>query len=106
MKQTEELTNKLTRLQEIITEAKDIISSLEEFCKEQDELAYTPVASLIIAKNGLQTKFLNVCSSGGIKTIQQLIDVGYNDFKKYRNCGSKTAYLVREALWNKYQIDW
>lgn len=102
----EEFNQKLGRLQEIIAEAREIISSLEEFCKENNELAYTPVASLVIAQGGLQTKYLNVCSSAGIKNIQQLMDVGYNNFKKYRNCGKKTADLVRIALWEQYHIEW
>lgn len=102
----EEVNQKLVRLQKIIAEAREIISSLEEFCKENNELAYTPVASLVIAQGGLQTKYLNVCSSAGIKNIQQLMDVGYNNFKKYRNCGKKTADLVREALWEQYHVKW
>ena len=102
----EEFNQKLGRLQEIIVEVRGIISSLEEFCKENNELAYTPVASLVIAQGGLQTKYLNVCSSAGIKNIQQLMDVGYNNFKKYRNCGKKTADLVRKALWEQYHIEW
>lgn len=102
----DEITQKLTRLQDIITEAKEIIASLEEFCKEKDELAYTPVETLIIARGGLQTKFLNVCSDAHIKTIQQLIEVGYHDFKKFRNCGAKTADLVREAIQKEYQVKW
>lgn len=102
----EEFNQKLGRLQEIIAEARKIISSLEEFCKENNELAYTPVASLAIAQGGLQTKYLNVCSNAGIKNIQQLMDVGYNNFKKYRNCGKMTADLVRKALWEQYHIEW
>ena len=102
----EEFNQKLVRLQKIIAEAREIISSLEEFCKENNELAYTPVASLVIAQGGLQTKYLNVCSNAGIKNIQQLMDVGYNNFKKYRNCGKKTADLVREALWEQYHVKW
>ena len=101
-----EFNQKLGRLQEIIAEAREIINSLEEFCKENNELAYTPVASLVIAQGGLQTKYLNVCSNAGIKNIQQLMDVGYNNFKKYRNCGKKTADLVRIALWEQYHIEW
>lgn len=102
----EEVNQKLGRLQKIIVEAREIISSLEEFCKENNEMAYTPVASLVIAQGGLQTKYLNVCSNAGIKNIQQLMDVGYNNFKKYRNCGKKTADLVREALWEQYHVKW
>lgn len=102
----EEVNQKLGRLQKIVAEAREIISSLEEFCKENNELAYTPVDSLIIAQGGLQTKYLNVCSSAGIKNIQQLMDVGYNNFKKYRNCGKKTADLVRKALWEQYHVKW
>ena len=102
----EEITQKLERLQEIIAEANEIIISLEEYCKEKNELAYTPVASLIIAQGGLQTKFLNVCSNADIKTIQQLIDVGYHKFKQHRNCGKMTADLVRKALREQYHVQW
>ena len=102
----EEVNQKLGRLQKIVAEAREIISSLEEFCKENNELAYTPVASLVIAKGGLQTKYLNVCSSAGVKNIQQLMDVGYNNFKKCRNCGKKTADLVRKALREQYHVEW
>ena len=91
----EEITQKLERLQEIIAEANEI-----------NELAYTPVASLIIAQGGLQTKFLNVCSNADIKTIQQLIDVGYHKFKQHRNCGKMTADLVRKALREQYHVQW
>ena len=102
----EEVNQKLGRLQKIVAEAREIISSLEEFCKENNELAYTPVASLVIAKGGLQTKYLNVCSSAGVKNIQQLMDVGYNNFKKCRTCGKKTADLVRKALREQYHVEW
>lgn len=102
----EEVNQKLGRLQKIVAEAREIISSLEEFCKENNELAYTPVDSLIIAQGGLQTKYLNVCSNAGIKNIQQLMDVGYNNFKKCRNCGKKTADLVRKALREQYHVEW
>lgn len=102
----EEVNQKLGRLQKIVAEAREIIVSLEEFCKENNELAYTPVDSLIIAQGGLQRRYLNGCWGADIKNIQQLMDVGYNNFKKYRNCGKKTADLVRKALWEQYHVEW
>ena len=102
-----QINRKLERLQEIIAEAKEIIFSLEELCKENDVLSRIPVTDLnICAGSGYRTRFLNICSSADIKTIRELKEYGFLKFKQRPNCGYMTADLVRRALAKQYKIKW
>lgn len=104
--ETAEVNNKLQRLSDIITEAREIISSLEEFIKDNGIYGRTPVSQLEMPNDSCRTRFLSVCSLIGIKTIQDLIDYGSYKFSRCRKLGTKTINYVTEALRKQYGIEW
>ena len=69
------------------------------------EWDYIPITNLCIDNSGgARTRFLRVCREFEIKTIGDLLRLGRRDFRKFRDIGGRTCYVVQMALELQYGI--
>lgn len=105
----EEIMSKLSRLSEIVGEAREIVSSLEAFCQEMEEkfgpYANIPVERIPLPK-GLQRRFLEGCRMNSVKNLRQLIGYRRRDLLYWRNIGQGVVDEVAKSLKREYDIDW
>lgn len=55
-------------------------------------------------KRGYARTFSRTCSDLGIKSVQELLDFGSNDFRYLRHMGNSTIDVICRALANLYNI--
>ena len=101
-----ELNDRLRRLQDICMEAREIIDGLEEYVRENSEYSQLPVTALEIPRSHFRTRFLNVCSVAGFRTVQDLIDYGRHRMSRARNVGEETLNVVSGAMMRQFGIRW
>ena len=51
-------------------------------------------------------RFVNGCKANDIETVEQLLQITPLEFSRFRNCGLKGTLVIRDALKEKYGIDW
>lgn len=105
----QEIASKLSRLSEIVGEAKEIISSLETFCKEMDEEIgpYSDIrVEMIPISDCFRRRFLVGCEAHEVENLQQLIGYCRRDLLYWRNIGRAIVDDLAECLKREYGIEW
>lgn len=108
MKQSE-ATQKVIRLSEIIAEAKQIISELEDYAttKKYAEFKDIEIKSLPLPEGPLKTRFINgVCWDGKLKSLQDLLLTPVATAKKFRRMGNKSIELAQQVIKETYGVEW
>ena len=98
----EELNKKLDRLDEIITEARDIINSLELVKRDVIAEQYNdvPIESIQLESDWITTRFINICYCGlNINTVGDLIRTSPHEITRHRGLGS-TYITQKRDVWN------
>ena len=110
---------KITRLIEIISEAKSIIRGLEfvmtEFekfsdtgCSDFDKIKNTPVSAIRFENQSQQTRFIRAVKYNyGVNTLGDLLlDCDTITLKQCRGLGAKTIDVARKAIKEQFGINW
>jgi hypothetical protein len=58
-----------------------------------------------VKRRGYAKTFARVCSSWGINTIKDLLEIGSYKLRDARNIGAANLAIVGEALYSLYRID-
>lgn len=104
-----EATQKVIRLCELIAEAKQIISELEDYAttKKYAEFKDISLKTLPMPEGPLKTRFINsVCVWGNLESLQDLLLTPVATAKKFRNMGNKSLELAQQVIKEKYGVEW
>lgn len=98
----EALLNEYKKEENLRNTKKNII---ESFPKKIQKLLQTKISDTI-----LSARVKNICENGniwgeGVKTIEELIQLGSKNLLKYRNCGKKSIDEIDE-FFKKNNLDW
>ena len=105
---TKESLQSIDRLTEIMQEAKQIITGLEDFAEGRNYSMYDgiPVADIPCPPSPIRTRFLNACLFLGISTLGQLLRTPLLTFRKQRNIGWHTIQVMKDCIKEQYGVDW
>lgn len=78
--------------------AKDAMRLYEEQLKAQEKHGENPSLFLKIESIGLSTRSYNVLHRNGVETVSDVIDLGYDKIKKFRNSGKMVMKDITECL--------
>ena len=104
-----ETTQKAIRLCELIAEAKQIISELEDYAttKKYAEFKDIHLKTLPMPEGPLKTRFINsVCYWGNLESLQDLLLTPVATAKKFRNMGKKSLELAQQVIKENYGVEW
>ena len=104
-----EATQKAIRLCELIAEAKQIISELEDYAttKKYAEFKDINLKTLPMPEGPLKTRFINsVCYCGNLESLQDLLLTPVATAKKFRNMGKKSLELAQQVIKENYGVEW
>jgi len=111
----EELSRKLDRLNDLIFEANNIIKELKgivntsEFnndgisCRQYKDIRITEIQ---LSTKTLSSKFQTICDKNNILTLEDLLKVSSNQFKKYWGSGQMIIEQVQDYIFKAYGIKW
>ena len=101
MMEKEELLKKLNRLNEIVTEAKEIVSEIETFSRDA---YYSQFDNIPIT-----TRFHTVCRNNGygeIETLGDLLKRRPSEVARYRDLGKKCIEQLQQFILREYDVEW
>ena len=107
----EELLGKLSRLNDIVAEAKEIISEIETFSRDAYYSQYDDISitEIQLGTKSLTTRFQSVCKHnhvGPINTLGDLLKRTPKEVECYRYMGKTCLEQVQQYLFLAYDIDW
>ena len=96
----EELLRKLSRLNEIVSEAKAIVSEIETFSRDAYYSQYDDISisEIQLGTKALTTRFHNVCRNNGygeIETLGDLLKRRPSEVARYRDLGKNVLNKFR-----------
>ena len=105
---TQETIKDINRLTEILHEAKDIVTRLNDSAggRIYNEFENIPVYEIQCSEPHTHTRFCNVCTSMGINTVAQLLRTPSRTFFNQRNMGQKTLDTIRESISRQFNVTW
>jgi len=111
----EELAKKIDRLNNLIIEAQCLIKDIKDVINapelNEGELNYRQykdirIAEIQLSTKSLTSKFQTICDRNGILTLEDLLKISSNQFKKYRRSGQMMIEQVQDYLYKTYRIKW
>ena len=107
----EELLRKLSRLNEIVSEAKEIISEIETFSRDAyySQFDNIPITEIQLETKALTTRFHTVCRNNGygeIETLGDLLKRRPSEVARYRDLGKKCIEQVQQFIFREYDVEW
>lgn len=107
----EELLRKLSRLNEIVSEAKAIVSEIETFSRDAYYSQYDDISisEIQLGTKALTTRFHNVCRNNGygeIETLGDLLKRRPSEVARYRDLGKKCIEQVQQYIFLAYDVEW
>ena len=107
----EELLRKLSRLNEIVSEAKAIVSEIETFSRDAyySQFDNIPITEIQLETKALTTRFHNVCRNNGygeIETLGDLLKRRPSEVARYRDLGKKCIEQVQQYIFLAYDVEW
>ena len=107
----EELLRKLSRLNEIVSEAKAIVSEIETFSRDAYYSQYDDISitEIQLETKALTTRFQSVCKYnivGPIKTLGDLLKRRPSEVARYRDLGKKCIEQVQQYIFLAYDVEW
>ena len=107
----EELLRKLSRLNEIVSEAKEIISEIETFSRDAYYSQYDDISisEIQLGTKALTTRFHNVCRNNGygeIETLGDLLKRRPSEVARYRDLGKKCIEQLQQFILREYDVEW
>ena len=111
MMEKEELLKKLNRLNEIVTEAKEIVSEIETFSRDAyySQFDNIPITEIQLETKALTTRFHTVCRNNGygeIETLGDLLKRTPSEVARYRDLGKKCIEQVQQFIFREYDVEW
>ena len=101
---------KISRLQDILEEAKGIVNDLENYVSELSLLATTKDFENVNVQSvnfgSANNRVQNVLSRGKVETMGQLYRMGRFGFMRVRTAGIYTADVIKEKFKELYDVDW
>ncbi|SFC83300.1 hypothetical protein SAMN04488493_1333 [Xylanibacter ruminicola] len=110
-----ELSNKIARLNDLIIEANDLIKGIKDIinnpelnegeldCRQYKDIRITEIQ---LSTQSLTSKFYTICDNNEILTLEDLLKISSNQFKKYRRSGQMMIEQVQDYLYKTYRIKW
>lgn len=95
---------KIARLMEILSEAEILISELKKGAEDFMSWRNIPIRSINLKTQ--TTRFQNVMSYIGIRTIGELYDKTPSDILRYRGAGKKMLVEFSEYMKEIYRVEW
>ena len=95
---------KIARLMEILSEAEILISELKKGAEDFMSWRNIPIRSIKLKTQ--TTRFQNVMSYIGIKTIGELYDKTPSDILRCRGVGKKMLVEFSEYMKEIYRVEW
>ena len=111
MMEKEELLKKLNRLNEIVSEAKEIVSEIETFSRDAyySQFDNIPITEIQLETKALTTRFHTVCRNNGygeIETLGDLLKRTPSEVARYRDLGKKCIEQVQQYIFLAYDVEW
>lgn len=105
----EEITGKIDRLQDIMTEAKEIICDIEPHinkikCEATSKFENISVKTINFGK--LNIRIQNVLARGNVNTMGELFRLGSYGFLRLRNAGKVMADVIKDKFKESYDAEW
>jgi hypothetical protein len=106
-----ELLKKLNRLNEIVSEAKEIISEIENFSRDAyySQFDNIPITEIQLETKALTTRFQNVCKNNRkcpINTLGDLLKKSPKEVANYGCLGKTCIEQVRQYIFLTYDVEW
>ena len=111
----EEISRKLDRLNDLIIEANHIIKEVREVINnseiDEDEnngrrYKDIRITEIELSTKSLTSKFQTICDKNNILTLEDLLKVSSNQFKKYWGSGQMIIEQVQDYIFKTYGIKW
>jgi DNA-directed RNA polymerase alpha subunit len=107
----EELLRKLSRLNEIVSEAKEIVNEIETFSRDAYYSQYDDIsiAEIQLGTKAITTRFHTVCRNNGhgqIETLGDLLKRKPSEVARYRDLGKKCIEQLQQFILREYDVEW
>ena len=111
----EEISRKLDRLNDLIIEANHIIKDVREIIKtsEIDEgenkgrrYKDIRITGIKLSTKSLTSKFHTICDDSNILTLEDLLKISSNQFKRFRGSGPMIIEQAQDYIFKNYGIKW
>ena len=107
----EELLRKLSRLNEIVSEAKEIVNEIETFSRDTyySQFDNIPITEIQLETKALTTRFHNVCRNNWespIYTLGDLLKKSPKEVSYFRCLGKTCIEQVRQYIFLAYDVEW
>lgn len=105
------MTDKITRLLNILYEAKELIHDIEEDLRNASKNPYLEesVFHITLSTPSLTSRFQNMCRLNEISTVRELISIPklyMMNSRNFRGVGKKIIFEVSDFLRDNYNIIW
>ena len=109
----EEISRKLDRLNDLIIEANHIIKEVREVINnsEIDEnigrrYKDIRITEIELSTKSLTSKFHTICDDSNILTLEDLLKISSNQFKRFRGSGPMIIEQAQDFIFKNYGIKW
>jgi len=111
----EQLSKKLDRLNDLIIEANHIINEVRDIVNtselDEEEIKRRQykgirITEIQLSTQSLTSKFYSICDDADILTLEDLLKLSSNRFKKLRGTGPMIIEQVQDFIFKNYGIKW
>lgn len=109
----EEISRKLDRLNDLIIEANHIIKEVREVINnskidEDNGRRYKDIriTEIELSTKSMTSKFHTICDDSNILTLEDLLKISSNQFKRFRGSGPMIIEQAQDFIFKNYGIKW
>lgn len=111
----EKISRKLDRLNDLIIEANHIIKEVKEIintseiddgennCRRYKDIRITEIE---LSTKSLTSKFHTICDDSNILTLEDLLKISSNQFKRFRGSGPMIIEQAQDYIFKNYGVKW